>query len=154
ANQTLPSAPPTRSAGALPVFRPLLNSVIAPPGVIRPIAFVVPMSLNQRLPSGAGVIDLGELPAGLRHSYPRQRRTRSAGWPARMRSCRPSCRPATTTPRGKKESFRVVPVADEDWFAVTFKRGSAHLIWNVKVANPDPGANPCGALSIGHATSG
>jgi hypothetical protein len=54
----------------------------------------------------------------------------------------------------KKEAFRAVPVADEDWFEVTFKRGAAHLMWNVKVANADPGANPCGALSIGHATAG
>jgi hypothetical protein len=54
----------------------------------------------------------------------------------------------------KKDTFRAVPQADEDWFEVSFKRGGAHLTWKVKVANPDPGANPCGALSIGHAKAG
>ena len=54
----------------------------------------------------------------------------------------------------KKDAFRVVPFPDEDWFEVTFKRGGARLTWKVKVANSDPGANPCGALSIGHAKAG
>lgn len=54
----------------------------------------------------------------------------------------------------KKDAFRVVPQIDEDWFEVTFKRGGARLTWKVKVANPDPGANPCGSLSIGHAKAG
>jgi hypothetical protein len=54
----------------------------------------------------------------------------------------------------KKDAFRAVPLPDEDWFEVTFKRGGARLTWKVKVANADPGANPCGALSIGHATAG
>ena len=54
----------------------------------------------------------------------------------------------------KKETFRAVPVADEDWFKVMFKRGGARLTWNVKLANPDPGANPCRALSVGHAAVG
>jgi hypothetical protein len=55
----------------------------------------------------------------------------------------------------KKDAFRAVPLYDEDWFEVTFKRsGGARLTWKVKLANPDPGANPCGALSIGHAIAG
>jgi hypothetical protein len=55
----------------------------------------------------------------------------------------------------KKDAFRAVPMFDEDWFEVTFKRGGdARLTWKVKLANPDPGANPCRALSIGHATAG
>ena len=55
----------------------------------------------------------------------------------------------------KKDAFRAVPQYDEDWFEVTFKRGDgARLTWKVKLANPDPGANPCGSLSVGHATAG
>ena len=54
----------------------------------------------------------------------------------------------------KKDAFRAVPLPDEDWFEVTFRRGGTRLTWKVKVANADPGANPCGALSIGHATAG
>ena len=54
----------------------------------------------------------------------------------------------------KKDAFRAVPAFDEDWFEVTFKRGGARLTWKVKLANPDPGANPCSALSIGHARAG
>jgi hypothetical protein len=55
----------------------------------------------------------------------------------------------------KKDAFRAVPLPDEDWFEVTFKRANgARLRWKVKVANSDPGANPCGSLSIGHATVG
>jgi len=54
----------------------------------------------------------------------------------------------------KKDAFRAVPLPDEDWFEVTFRRGGARLTWKVKVANADPGANPCGSLSIGHATAG
>jgi hypothetical protein len=55
----------------------------------------------------------------------------------------------------KKDAFRVVPQFDEDWFEVSFKRADgARFTWKVKVANADPGANPCGALSVGHATVG
>jgi len=45
----------------LPGFRPVLNSVIRPAGVIRPIA---PVSTNRTLPSGPTVSELGSLPAG------------------------------------------------------------------------------------------
>src|SRR5215213_3079919 len=50
-------------AGSLPAGRPELNSSMTPAGVIRPIALVVPWSVNQMLPSGPAVIDLGSLPA-------------------------------------------------------------------------------------------
>ncbi len=41
-NQMLPSGPATSPSGELPGFKPALNSVIVPVGVIRPIAGVVP----------------------------------------------------------------------------------------------------------------
>ena len=63
-NQRLPSAPGAIQYAKLPAFRPLVNSVICPLGVIRPIAcVVVPWSVNHRLPSAPGAIANGRLPA-------------------------------------------------------------------------------------------
>jgi hypothetical protein len=60
-NQTFPSGPRVRFAGALVELRPALNSLIVPPGVIRPIALVVPESLNQTFPSRPVTIPLFDL---------------------------------------------------------------------------------------------
>ena len=40
-------------------FEPIVNSVVSPDGVIRPIAFVVPWSMNHTLPSGPAVSEVG-----------------------------------------------------------------------------------------------
>ncbi len=60
-NHTFPSGPGTRLLGAPSGLNPALNSVIAPLGVILPIAFV-PASLNQRLPSGPATMSYRPLP--------------------------------------------------------------------------------------------
>ena len=49
-------------APATTVGTTLLNSVIAPVGVIRPIALIEPGSVNQTLPSGPAATPLGALP--------------------------------------------------------------------------------------------
>src|SRR5690348_3847397 len=54
-NHRLPSDPATMSVASTPAG--IGNSVIATPVVMRPIWFVV--SVNQRLPSGPTVIELG-----------------------------------------------------------------------------------------------
>ena len=66
-NHRLPSAPAAISTGMLPLVKPLENSVIAPAGVIRPIAGVagvagVPGSVNHTFPSGPAAIPPGLLP--------------------------------------------------------------------------------------------
>ena len=61
-NHRLPSAPEAMPVGALPAFSPAENSLIAPPGVIRPIA-LLPGSVNHRLPSAPGAIEIGKLRA-------------------------------------------------------------------------------------------
>src|SRR3954452_14215847 len=70
-NQTLPSGPaaiPQGPEGALAppgsLFEPVANSVISQVlGLTLPIARVVPVSVNQRLPSGPATIPCGWLPA-------------------------------------------------------------------------------------------
>jgi len=52
-NHTFLSGPAANSAGSLPLFRPLENSVICPLGVTRPTAV---KSANHRLPSGRFVV--------------------------------------------------------------------------------------------------
>src|SRR5437899_483192 len=64
ANQTSPCGPAAIPVGELPALRPVLNSVIVPLGVMRPIALVGPSSANQRLPSGPAAKPRGELTAG------------------------------------------------------------------------------------------
>jgi hypothetical protein len=44
--------------------KPVVNLGIAPPGVIRPIDGVVPLSVNHRLPSGPCAMAFGAVPAG------------------------------------------------------------------------------------------
>ena len=67
ANQRLPSGPAAIPTGALPGLRPVLNSVICPTVLTRPIAAVVPVPVNHREPSGPAAIWRGLLP-GLRPS--------------------------------------------------------------------------------------
>ena len=61
-NQRLPSGPAVMPDGALLAEMPLLNSVITPAGVMRPMR-LPPYSVNQRLPSGPAVMPFGWLPA-------------------------------------------------------------------------------------------
>src|ERR1035437_9343596 len=62
ATHRLPSAPTVMSSGRL-VLRPLLNSLIVPVGVIRPIArWVASWSANHTFPSGPAVRESGWLP--------------------------------------------------------------------------------------------
>ncbi len=60
-NQTLPSGPSVMSNGLAVLVNPDLNSVIAPPGVIRPTAIELPPSVNHRLPSAPAVMPSGSV---------------------------------------------------------------------------------------------
>ena len=57
-NQRFPSGPVTMSAGSSDPDSPLVNSVIVPPVLIRPMR-PVPFSVNQSVPSGPLVIAVG-----------------------------------------------------------------------------------------------
>ena len=59
-NQRLPSGPAAMPIGPLPAVMPLLNSVTAPAGVMRPMRLPL-CSVNQRLPSGPAAMPVGPL---------------------------------------------------------------------------------------------